>query len=427
MHRFSANHVADHAPGQAEVAQKRAVLRRHRTRATSLLLLAAVLFLLTQFVPEPSFWVLLLRAGAEAGIVGGLADWFAVTALFRRPLGLPIPHTGIIPRNKDRIGQGLGSFVERNFLAPDLIRDKLRSGNVALRLSGWLARPANSRLIAEQVVGLLPELIRSLQDREVKVFFRDAFGDQLRAVDLLPLLGRLLRMLQESGQHQRLLERGIEMARGLLLNNEATIYEKVEQRTSWWVPRTVDRRVARAIITGAEELLAELEDPEHPARVDFERTATELIAKLERSEKFRQRIEDFKERLLASEEMQRLLESVWDELRQMLLERTSGSPQRLIDSLAASLEMLAQTLAQDSAAQIRLNRRIEQVLSGLVVPFRVEIGRFIADVVESWDADTVTDRLELEVGRDLQYIRINGTLVGALAGCGLFLLTHLVF
>lgn len=171
MRRFSANHVADYALGQPEMAQKRTALRRHRALATSLLLLAAVLFLLTQFFPEPNFWVLLLRAGAEAGIVGGLADWFAVTALFRRPLGLPIPHTGIIPRNKDRIGQGLGSFVERNFLAPDLIRDKLRSGNVALRLSGWLARPANSRLIAEQVVGLLPELIRSLQDREVKAFF----------------------------------------------------------------------------------------------------------------------------------------------------------------------------------------------------------------------------------------------------------------
>lgn len=409
------------------LAQRRSALRRHRLRATSLLLLAVLLFLLTQLVPEPSFWILLLRAGAEAGIVGGLADWFAVTALFRRPLGLPIPHTGIIPRNKDRIGQGLGSFVERNFLAPELIREKLRSSNVALRLSGWLERPANSRLVAEQVVSLLPELIASLQDREVQAFFRETFRDQLRAVDLLPLLGRLLRLLQESRQHQRLLERALELARGLLLNHEAIIYEKVEQRTSWWIPRTVDRRVARAIVAGAEELLAELENPEHPARQDFERTAAELIDKLERSEAFRQRVEEFKERLLASAEMQRLLESLWRELRQLLLARTSASPERLIDSLAASLVALAQTLAQDAAAQARLNRRIEQVLSGFVVPFRAEIGGFIAEVVQSWDAQTVSERLELEVGRDLQYIRINGTLVGALAGCVLFLLTHLVF
>lgn len=419
--------VSEPVADSALLAQKRAALQRHRAWATGLLLVVVLLFLLTQLIPAPGFWMLLLRAGAEAGIVGGLADWFAVTALFRRPLRLPIPHTGIIPRNKDRIGQGLGSFVERNFLAPDLISDKLRHSNVALRLSGWLERPGNSRLIAEQVVGLLPELISSLQDREVQVFFREAFRDQLRAVDLLPLLGRLLRLLQESGQHQRILERGIEMARGLLLNNEALIYEKVEQRTSWWIPRTVDRKVARAIITGAEDLLAELENPEHPARLDFERTVAELIDKLERSQRFRQRVEEFKEQLLASAEMQRLLESVWDELRRLLLARTSDSPEQLIESLAASLVKLARTLGQDAEAQARLNRRIEHVLSGFVIPFRSEIGGFIAEVVQSWDGKTVSDRLELEVGRDLQYIRINGTLVGALAGCGLFLLTHLVF
>jgi uncharacterized membrane-anchored protein YjiN (DUF445 family) len=411
----------------ALLPEKRASLRRHRFLATLLLCFAAAVFVATQFVPEPGFWVLLVRAGAEAGVVGGLADWFAVTALFRRPLYLPIPHTGIIPRNKDRIGQGLGSFVERNFLAPELIADKLRSGNVARRLSGWLGRPQNSRLIAEQIVGLLPEVIASLQDREVRAFFREAFSDQLRAVDLLPLFGRLLHLLQESGQHQRLLERGLELARGLLLNNEAIIYQKVEERTSWWIPRTVDRRMARAIIQGAEELLAELENPEHPARADFERVVAELIDKLERSAKFRQRVEEFKNQLLASPEMLGLLESLWDELRRMLLDRTSGSPQRLIDSIAASLTTLAHTLEEDAAAQARLNRRIEHLLSGFVVPFRAEIGRFIAEVVQSWDAKTLSDRLEMEVGRDLQYIRINGTLVGALAGCGLFLLTHLVF
>ena len=406
--------------------QKRAALRRHRAWATGLLLLAVLLFLLTQLVPEPGFAVLLLRAGAEAGIVGGLADWFAVTALFRRPLGLPIPHTGIIPRNKDRIGRGLGSFVERHCLAPDLIGAKLRSGNPALRLSGWLQRPANSRLIAEQIVAMLPEVTGSLQDREVRAFFRDSFGSQLSTVDLLPLLGRLLRLLQESGQHQRLLERGIELARALLLNNEEVIYEKVEQRSSWWVPRTIDRKIARAI-AGAEELLAELENPEHPARQDFERYTADLIARLESSESFRRGVEELKARLLASAEMQQLLESAWDSLRQLLQERATGASERLVESLSASLMSLARTLELDEDAQERLNRRLEQLVSSFVVPFRAEIGVFIAEVVQSWDTRTVSERLELEVGRDLQYIRINGTLVGALAGCGLFLLTQLVF
>lgn len=406
---------------------KQASLRRHRAVATLLLLFAAVVFVLTQLVPEPGFWVLLLRAGAEAGVVGGLADWFAVTALFRRPLGLPIPHTGIIPRNKDRIGQGLGSFVERNFLAPELIAGKLRASNTALRLSRWLKHPRNSRLIAKQVVALLPELIGSLQDREVRAFFREAFRDQLRAVDLLPLVARLLRLLQESGQHQRLFERALGLARGLLLRNEETIYRKVEERTSWWIPRAVDARMARAIVEGAEDLLGELAQPDHPVRADFDRAVRELTDQLAHSERFHARVEEFKDQLLASPEVLQLLESLWDELRELLLARTSGPSPRLVSSIARSLTALGRTLEQDEAAQARLNRRIEHLLSGFVVPFRAEIGGFIAEVVQSWDARTVSDRLEIEVGRDLQYIRVNGTLVGALAGCGLFLLTHLVF
>lgn len=403
---------------------KRQALRRHRLIATSLLVLAALVAFATHFIEQPGFWLLLLRAGAEAGVVGGLADWFAVTALFRRPLGLPIPHTAIIPRSKDRIGHGLGSFVERNFLEPALIRDKLRSGNVALRLAGWLAKPRNSRMIAKQIAALLPDLLNSLQDREVRAFFRDAFRQQLSALDLVPLLTQLLRVLQQSGQHQRLFERSLQLARDLLHRNEAMIYDKVDSRTAWWVPKKVDQKVARAIVEGAEDLLDELLQPGHAVRADFDATVTELIGKLEGSESFRARVEEVRRQVLASAEFQQALESIWDELRAMLLRQLEAPRSGLTDSLAASLVSLAHTLERDPAAQARLNRRIEHFLGGFVVPFRAEIGRFIAEVVESWDGHTVAERLELEVGRDLQFIRVNGTVVGALAGCALFLLTR---
>lgn len=408
-------------------ALKLTSLRRHRMFATLLLVFAALLSIATELVPEPGFWVLLVRAGAEAGVIGGLADWFAVTALFRQPLGLPIPHTGIIARNKDRIGRGLGSFVERNFLAPELINGKLRESNVALRMGDWLSRPDNSRLIAEQIAALLPEVVASLEDHEVRAFFRDAFRDQLRGVDLLPLIARLLRLFQESGQHQQLFERSLELARHVLLRNEATIYRKVEARTSWWIPRTIDRRMARAIVGGAEEMLSELGDAQHPARAEFESAVQELIDRLERSATFRRRVDAFREQLLQSPEMMSLLESLWDELRRTLLSYTTESPERLIDSLAASMATLADALVEDRNAQARLNRRIGYLVSGFVVPFRTQIGAFIAEVVHSWDAHTLSARLELEVGRDLQYIRINGTLVGALAGCCLFLITRALF
>jgi len=404
--------------------EKQERLRRHRRIATGLLLLAALVFAATHWVDDPGFWLLLVRAGAEAGVVGGLADWFAVTALFRRPFGLPIPHTAIIPRNKDRIGQGLGGFVERNFLAPELIAAKLRAGNPALRISRWLGRPDNSRLIAEQLVALLPDLINALQDKEVRGFFRDTFSHQLGRLDLVPLLTRVLRLLQESRQHQRLFERSLQLVRGLLIRNQDMIYRKVEERTTWWVPRAVDEKVAQAIIEGAEDLLAELATPEHPARADFDRAVRELVDRLDTSSEFRAKVEEVKSRVLASPELQSTLESLWDELRRMLLERVATPSSGLPTSLAASLSALARAIEQDPAAQERLNARLEYFLTSFVVPFRAEIGAFIAEVVQSWDPQTVSERLELEVGRDLQYIRINGTLVGALAGCLLFLLTH---
>lgn len=409
------------------LVQKQMTLRRHRALATLLLLVSALIAIATELVAEPGFWVLLIRAGAEAGVIGGLADWFAVTALFRRPLRLPIPHTGIIPRNKDRIGQGLGSFVERNFLAPDLISKKLQDSNIALRLGHWLSQPANSRLVAEQLVAVLPELVASLQDKDVQRFLQDAFRDQLRTADLLPIFARLLRLLQKSGQHQRLFERSLELARDILLRNEAMIYQKVEERTSWWIPRTIDRRMARAIIGGVEDTLAELGQADHPVRSDFERSVDELIDRLEHSQGFRRQVDRFKNQLLQSPELLTMLGSLWDELRALLLARTSESPEQLIDSLSTSLMLLANTLVEDADAQLRLNQRIDSLLSGLIVPFRAQIGSFIAEVVQSWDAKTISERLELEVGRDLQYIRINGTLVGALAGCGLFLLTRALF
>jgi uncharacterized membrane-anchored protein YjiN (DUF445 family) len=405
--------------------RKRRDLRRHRSIAFGLLVVAALLFLATHFVEAPGFWVLLLRAGAEAGLVGGLADWFAVTALFRRPFGLPIPHTAIIPRNKERIGEGLGRFVEQNFLDPAVIEDKLRRGNVAQRLGRWLQSEDNSRLLAEQLLALGPEVVDSLDDREVREFFREAFSEQVGRADLVPVLSRLLRLLTESRQHQRLFDRGLELARSVLARNEDAIYERVEDRSAWWVPRRVDQRLAKSIVAGVEDLLSDLAQHEHPVRQRFDRAVAELIERLERSPDFRARVEELKAQLMASPEVHTAFGSVWDELKHMLLGALARPDSVLGETLAKSLQALGRTLEQDSDAQRRLNRRIEGVVSGLVVPFRTQIGAFMREVVRGWDTATVTERIELEVGRDLQYIRVNGTLVGALAGCVLFLLSGL--
>lgn len=408
-------------------ASQRSVLRRHQRFAGACLVGAAAIYVGTQFVEAPGYGVLLLRAGAEAGLIGGIADWFAVTALFRRPWGLPIPHTAILPRNKDRLGEGLGRFVARHFLAPDVVQHRLRSSEPALQLGQWLARRENSAVVADRVLALAPDVLSAFNDREVRAFYRDAFRDQLGRVDPVPLVERLLRTLMETGQHQRLFDRSLQLARELLLRNRQLIYQRVEERSSWWIPRRFDRRLAEAIINGVEEWLQDLSEPGHPAREEFNRTAWNLVIHLKQSPVIRERLEGMRDGLLASPELQELLETAWDDLRQGALGALREPDSRFRHSLINSLQRFGRTLEDEPEARERMDERVELLLRELILPFRDSIGGFIADVVRDWDTESLSDRLELAVGRDLQFIRINGTLVGALVGMLLFVSTGLLF
>ena len=400
--------------------RKRAELRRHRLFATGLLGLAGLGLVAAHLVPADGFWLGLARAGAEAALVGGLADWFAVTALFRRPLGLPIPHTALVPRNKDRIGEGLASFVERNFLAPELVAGKLRSLRLAERLARWLARRRTAEMLADRVIAAAPFALEAVEDRTLRDFVRKALREQLDEVDLAPMLARVLGVLREQGHHERLFDQALRMARRLLAENEQRIYESVSQKTPWWAPRTVDRRIAEAIVAGVIELLDEMGEPGHEARRRLEAALTDLIARLETSEKSREAVAAIKAQILDNPAVQDYLGTLWDAFKRLLLDDVRGSDSRLRRGLVDGLRALGHALAQDAQMQARLDRRIELFAAGAVVPFRAEIGGFIAEVVRSWDAKTVAERLELEVGRDLQYVRINGTVVGALVGCALY-------
>lgn len=405
--------------------QQRQELRRHRMFATGLLLVAVAAFLATWIPSAPGFWILLARAGAEAALVGGLADWFAVTALFRRPLGLPIPHTALIPRNKDRIGVGLGSFVERHFLAPDLVVERLRTIDLAAHGGSWLARPENAAMIADRLTVAVPVLVKSIDDDEVRAFVRRALQEQLRSADLAPILARILTILTESGQHQRLFDQALVIARRLLAENEDRIYEIVGEKSRWWVPKTIDRRLAAALIAGVSDLLADLADPDHDARRRFDRAVQDMIERLSTSPEAAAKVAAIKDQILSSATVEEYLGSVWGQVKRIVLDDAEAPEPRLRAALGRGLRALAGALEADPHMRDRVNRRIEKVVVGIVVPARREIGAFIADVVRRWDAGTVTDRLELEVGRDLQYIRVNGTLVGALVGCALFLIARL--
>jgi uncharacterized membrane-anchored protein YjiN (DUF445 family) len=401
--------------------RKRAELRNHRLFATGLLGVAALGLIASHFSPVETFWIGLARAGTEAALVGGLADWFAVTALFRRPLGLPIPHTALVPRNKDRIGESLASFVERNFLAPDLVAGKLRSLRLAERFARWLARRRTAEMLADRVLAAAPFALETLEDRSLRDFVRRALREQLDDVDFAPLLARVLGVLREQGHHQRVFDQGLRVARRLLAENEDRIYDAVSQKTPWWAPRTVDRRIAEAIVAGVLQLLDDKSEPGHEARRRLEAALADLIARLETSAKSREAVAAMKAQILDNPAVQDYLGSLWDALKRLLLDDVRSPQSRLRGAMVDGLRALGHALAQDREMQARLDRRLELFAAGALAPFRAEIGGFIAEVVRSWDARTVAERLELEVGRDLQYVRMNGTVVGALVGCALYL------
>jgi len=397
-------------------------LRRNRLIATALLAGMAALFVATTLAPQQSFLILLVRATAEAALVGGLADWFAVTALFRQPLGLPIPHTAILPRNKDRIGEGMASFIERNFLSPDLVRAKLRSLDPARRAANWFSTPANADAVARRIVRVLPHFASAIDDDEIRGFVGDVVGRRLAQFDLAPFLGRAIAVLTANGFHETFLDRLLDFGRQFLDDREGQIYLAAEaQRRRWWIPKAVNRQIAKAIVGGVKELLSDLHAP-GPARRNLLQGIERLAEQLTTSAVYTACVEEAKMRLLEDAEVRAWLGSVWDGFRQALLADLASPQSRVELTLSAAILALGRRLGADAGMLRRVNRTVEAVALE-VVPWRAGLAQFIVEVVRQWDVVSFTNRLELVVGRDLQYIRITGTLVGGMVGCLLYLLS----
>lgn len=415
----------DDSPDPIETTQ-RAALRRNRSLATALLICAGAIFLATTMLHAVGFWALLIRASAEAAVVGALADWFAVTAVFRRPLGLPFPHTAIVPRNKDRIGAALGAFVASNFLTPALIAAKLRAIDPAGRLSDWLAKPANAEALVRRLMLALPTVIGVLEDREIREFAIRALGEQLRAADISTVLGRTLAATIEGEPFDTLVDRLLDALHVALTDHAPAIYEGVEQRTAWWIPKIVDRRIAKGIVGGLAELIGEIRERGNPKRIALRRHVAQLADDLVRSPAHRRKLESLKTQLLAQPEIRYWLAALWDGLRKIVLADLALTDSKTKEAITRGIVSLARSLEADDAMRARLNAAIEEAALAVIAPWRSEIGRFIGDAVKGWEARTVVDRLELALGADLHYIRITGTLVGACVGCVLFLISVLL-
>ena len=403
--------------------ERRARLRRNRAYATGLLAFMGATYFSTFAVENPSFPVLLIRAGAEGGAVGGLADWFAITALFRRPLGLPIPHTAIVPRSKERIGKAVGKFIEENFLTRDVVLRRLRDAQLGHRMVEWLAAPDKAPAIAAWIVRSLPQVLRTLDNPELHTFVRRTFGEQMGSVDIAPMLGRLLDAMTTTGEADRLFDSIINAGLTWIEEHREDIYNIVAEKNRWWIPKAINRRIATAIIDGVTDVLGQLHEPESNARHEFRKALKQLITDLMESPERRAQVDAAKSRLLAHPDVQNWFSSLWRGALNGALQDLEKPTPRVQASIENLLTAVSHAVAADPKAIRQIEAAIERIALTVVVR-RSDIGAIVADVVRSWDEQSMTERLELTIGSDLQYIRMNGTLVGAMVGAALFIAVH---
>ncbi|WP_067732255.1 DUF445 domain-containing protein [Novosphingobium naphthalenivorans] len=392
--------------------------------ATALLLVMAAAFLafrrLAALYPEWSVPLGFAIAFAEAAMVGGLADWFAVTALFRRPLGLPIPHTAIIPVNKDRIADSMARFLRDNFLTPQVVARRLHGFNLAASAGAFLADPrrGDQSRLSEGAAGLFADVLESLDPEQMGGMVKAGMRRQLEKVELAPLLGQMLDNAIADKRHLPVLESLLRKIGETVEANEPMIRTMIHQRANTIMRWTgLDERLANGVLDGTYRLLAEvIVQPEHPLRGKIDDALTRLADDLRGDPAMRIKVERLKLELLENPAVAAWMDSMWERAREALLRAMRNPDRALAGSLGDSLGQLGQALGEDARLQALVNRFARRTLVGVSSRYGSEIVRLVSETVKRWDAKTVSDRIEGAVGRDLQFIRINGTVVGGLVG-----------
>lgn len=402
---------------QHEEAERRSGLRRMRTIATGLLCLAAVIFLATHiFTDVHGFWGF-VAAGSEAAMIGAIADWFAVTALFRHPLGLPIPHTAIIPRKKDVLGESLSTFVALNFLKASTVAPKIRSAQVTRRAGEWLTKPENQRTLVTRAGQGLEYVLTRVDDGSVEALTRNVLVPKLVATHKAPVLGRLMHEVVDDGAHHRLVDLVVGEAYTWLEANPQVIDELVSQRTPEWMPRFVNDTVSHRLRREVLGWVADVRDNRaHKARRALDRWLLELAAALSQDTSIARRTEDVLDDLLQQDGIVKSVLEIWGSLKRLLRASVTESDGEVQLRIRSLLSELATRMTTDQEFAAKLDEQIAGAAGDLAESFGTEIASVISDTVAQWDAREAAQKIELYVGKDLQYIRINGTVIGALVG-----------
>ncbi|MFQ2844125.1 DUF445 domain-containing protein [Mycobacterium sp. TY813] len=412
-------------------AERRAALRRMKAVALSFLIGATVVFLLCRWANAHGtapVWVGYVGAAAEAGMVGALADWFAVTALFKHPLGIPIPHTAIIKRKKDQLGEGLGTFVRENFLSPEVVETKLRDAQVPSRVGKWLSEPTHAQRVASEVATVLRVLVELLRDEDVQQVIDRMIVRRIAEPQWGPPVGRVLQTLLVENRQEALIQLLADRAFQWSLNAGVVIQRVVERDSPTWSPRFVDHlvgdRIHRELMDFTDKVRR---NPDHELRRSATRFLFEFADDLQNDADTIARADAVKEQLMARDEVAKAAETAWTTLKRLVLEGVDDPSSTLRTRIADTVIRIGASLRDDAGLRDKVDGWMVRAAQHLVSQYGVEITAIITETIERWDAQEASRRIELHVGRDLQFIRINGTVVGALAGLAIYAIAQLLF
>ena len=420
----SAGPVTMITPDPAADARRRTGLRRMRTLAVCLLLLAAVVYLAT--LGEDGF-LGFVNAGAEASMVGAIADWFAVTALFKHPLGVPVPHTALIPRRKDELGRSLEEFVGENFLQEGIIRDRVAAARVSQRVGVWLAEPDNVRRVVDEVSEVAAIGLAKVRDEHVSDLITEALMPRFREERIAPLAGGLLAETIRDGAHHGVVDIALEELHGWLLEHPETVAEVLEQRAPWWAPPRLNDAVTRRVTTELVTWVAEIRaDPQHRARRAIDSLLAQLAGDLQHDPDTQDRMERLKERFLDQPQVVESTIALWNALRRALRGSLLDPGGAVRARMRSELTAFGARLREDAELRGAIDAQVSDLSVFAVERYGAELTAVITHTVERWDGREAARRIELHVGRDLQFIRINGTIVGGLVGLVIHAVTVVV-
>jgi len=404
-------------------------LRKHKTLATGLFLLMVVVYILMTYLSKsnPAHWIGYIKAFSEAAMVGALADWFAVTALFHHPLGIPIPHTNLIEKSKKSIGDNLGNFVVSNFLTAQNIRPYILKLSVSSFVADWLGSEKNKKLVIEEVTKLLKDILRKLDDETITKFIASKGVALIDEVKLNKVVASALQYFVSRNEHQSLITNLAGKIKEYISQNQMMVQDRVKEESYFFVPKFIDNKLASKITNGLIKYFEEIElDHNHKIRAEISTQLAQFVEDMRTLPKWEQELNKLKQGLLSEENIAKYATDIWQSLKTTLTDELSNPESGLVKYFTKTIDNMALSLKEDVVLQERIDKWIRLTLYKYILRNKDNVGMLISNTVGNWQGRELSQKLELEVGKDLQFIRINGTLVGGLVGLLIYAITHLL-